>query len=148
MCCLHNCLHTLETVFPSTNLLLNRFPFFKLNLTEHVALDDDKAIELVYLGVDNFVLNCFDSPHFDVVDRDIDELRKLFIAKVGLFGAQGANLYVTLLDHELMLSKTLVGHQVSVFAEFGLEILGGGLCEQIEQSEDLGMLFHELLDCG
>ena len=76
LCCLHNCLHTLETVFPSTNLLLNRFPFFKLNLTEHVALDDDKAIELVYLGVDNFVLNSFDGPHFDVVDRDLQYREK------------------------------------------------------------------------
>ena len=36
-----------------------------------MALDDDEAIHLVYLGVNDFVLNSFDGPHFDVVNRDL-----------------------------------------------------------------------------
>ena len=45
-----------------------------------------------------------------------------------------------------MLCEALVGHQISIFVQFGFKIRSSRLCEHVEQREDLGMLLCQLLD--
>jgi len=53
----------------------------------------------------------------------IEELGELLVREVGHLGVEGADLDVRLLDNELLLSETFLGHEISVFAELGLEVL-------------------------
>jgi hypothetical protein len=64
-------LYSFETLLPCSNLLLNCLPFGKFDLAEHVTLDDDYFIKLVNLRIDDLVLNCIDSPQFNLFNVNL-----------------------------------------------------------------------------
>ena len=48
-------------------------PLLELDFTQHVILDHNHLIELIDLGVNDFVLNGFDSPNLNLVLGNLKE---------------------------------------------------------------------------
>lgn len=76
-------------MFPGTDLLLDCLPLLELDLTEHVVLDHDDFVELVNLGVDDFVLDGVNRPQFNLINIDLrSETSKVSNVKLAERGAQ------------------------------------------------------------
>ena len=64
---LHDMLDSFEPFFPLSDLLLYGFPFSELDLTKHMALDDDFLAKLIDFCVNDLVLNSIYRPEFYLV---------------------------------------------------------------------------------
>ena len=67
-------MHTLESFLPHADLALDSCPLLQLDLSQHVVLNHNHFVQLVDLSVDNFVLDGFNCPHFNVVFVDLSQL--------------------------------------------------------------------------
>ena len=65
---------------------------------------------------------------------------------VCLAGIKRANDHVRLFDNEFVLGQTFGGHQISKFRHLLLELLGCRRCEEVEETEDLGVGLRKVLD--
>ena len=70
-------LHSFEALFPGTDLLLDGLPFCEFDFAEHMTLDDDYFVELVNLCIDDLVLDCFDSPQFNIFNVNLNKQNKV-----------------------------------------------------------------------
>ena len=167
---LHDMLHSFKSFFPLSDLLLDSLPLSKLDLAEHMALDDNLFTKLINLRVNDLVLNRIDRPQFNLIHIDllyddkskmmlqkternkkrgdtyIEELSQLCVREVSHLCVQCANLHIRLFDHEFLLCETFILHQVSVLIQLCFELLCCRLCEHVEKRENFSMLLCELLD--
>ena len=64
-------LDSFEPFFPLSDLLLYSLPFSELDLTKHMALDDNFFTKLIDFCVNDLVLNCIDCPKFYLFHIDL-----------------------------------------------------------------------------
>ena len=65
-------LHSLESFFPCLYFRQDCVPFFFFKFSKHMSLDHDLLILLVYLGVNDLVLDGVNGPVFYVVLGDVE----------------------------------------------------------------------------
>ena len=76
LCGLHNCLDSCESLFPHTDLLLDCLPLLQFDFAEHVTLNYDHFVLLVNLCINDLVLDCLDSPEFNLFHLNLSAQEK------------------------------------------------------------------------
>ena len=88
-----------------------------------MAVNDQLAVDLVNLSVNNFVSDGFDSPLFNVIFRNVKESRHLRVLEVGgLVSTQLADLLVALLEDHLGFGDTFLLENSTLLAQLGFKV--------------------------